>query len=76
MKRQANIMEKQGLLMLGCWRKCWKALEAFKNNESTSNYYGKTMFNNAGMLAEMLESIEIIQNQLKYNQRLWKNKVY
>ena len=30
MKIQASAMEKQGLLMRGCWRKCWKALKTFK----------------------------------------------
>ena len=49
---QASSVEKQGLLMRGCWRKCLKTLNAFKQ------YYGKTKFINARMLAEMMESIE------------------
>ena len=62
MKIQANTMEKQGLLMWGCWQKCWKASETFKTNENTSKYYGKARFINTGMLEEMLKSIENLQN--------------
>ena len=51
-------MEKQGLLMRGFWQKCWNALKRIQTLENTSKYYGKTMFTNAGILAEMLERIE------------------
>ena len=51
-------MEKQGLLMLGFWQKCWNVLKIIKIIENTSKYYGKVRLTNAGILAEMLERIE------------------
>ena len=57
---QSNTIEKQGLLMRGYWRICWKTLKQFRYIEITKQYYGRTMFINVGMLAEMLESIEHI----------------
>ena len=55
-------MEKQGLLMRGCWWNCWNALKTFKTIESTNKYNGKTLFFNAGMLAQLFESIESLLN--------------
>ena len=54
-------VEEQCLLMRGCWRKCWKALNTFQTIDNTSKYY-EAQFINAGMLVEMLESIENLQN--------------
>ena len=42
--------------------KHWKPSKSIEN---TSNNYGKARFINAGMMAEMLESIENLQNRLK-----------
>ena len=58
-------MEKQGLLMRGCWWKCWKTLNTFRTIENASKYYGKTRFANAGILEEMLERIEKPSKLLK-----------
>ena len=55
-------MEKQGLLMRGCWWDCWKALKTFKTIENTKKYYGQARFINVGMRVELLESIESLQN--------------
>ena len=59
---QMNGMEKQDLLMRGCWWSCWKALKTFKTIENTNKYYGKARFINAGMLAQLFESIESLLN--------------
>ena len=66
-KIQRNRMGKQGLLMRGCLVKCWKALTSIKTIEYTKNAYGNARFLNAGMLGEMLESMEILSNRLKHN---------
>ena len=42
--------------MWAFWRKCWKALITFKNNENTSKYYGNARFTNAEVLVKMMES--------------------
>ena len=55
---QRNMVGKQGVLMRGYWQKCWQALKIFETYENTKKSYGKILFINAGMLAEMLESIE------------------
>ena len=56
---QANTMEKQSLLMRRCaGGDVGKHWQPSKSIESTNKYNGKTRLNNAGMLAEMLESIE------------------
>ena len=56
--KKKNTIEKQGLLMRGCWQKCWNALKKIKTLENTSKYYVKKRFTNAGILAEMLERID------------------
>ena len=56
LKIQSNTMEKQGLLMRDACGKVRKHCKPLKPLEM--KYYGKTMFINAGMLAEKLESIE------------------
>ena len=56
-------MEKQGLLMRGCWRKCWQALQTFSIIENTKTYYGNERFINMGML---LNTFETIGNIKKY----------
>ena len=58
LKIQINSMEKQGLLMRGCWCNCWKALATFKTAENIKKSNGKVMFINTGVLVELLESIE------------------
>ena len=50
-------MEKQGLLIRACWRKCWEGMKTFKTIEDTKKYYGKARFIHAAMLVELLESI-------------------
>ena len=45
---------------------CWKALTSFKTIEYTKKSYGNARFINAGMLGEMLESMEILRNRLNY----------
>ena len=76
LKIPRNITEKQGLLMRGCWLKCWKALNTFRIIVNTKKYDGQARFINAGMLAEMLESIESLLSHGKYQEILRKNKVY
>ena len=73
-KVQRHTMDKQGLLMRGCWRTRWQALETF-TIENAKKYYGKTRFTNAGMLTEMLESIENLLQPLEIQRNL-KNSVY
>ena len=51
-------MEKQCLLMRGCWWKCWKAMKTFEIIENTKKHNEQTLFINAGMLVELLENIE------------------
>ena len=49
----------QGLLLMrGCWWNCWEALKTFQTIENAKKYNGKARFSNAGMLMELLESIE------------------
>ena len=48
--------------MRGGGRKCWKTLNNFKTFENVKKCYGNTMFIKAGMLAELLESIEHLLN--------------
>ena len=76
LKVQRNTMEKQGLLMRGCWWNRWKALETFTTIDKAKKYYGEAMIINAEMLVELLESIENLQNHCNYKEILWKSNVY
>ena len=64
-KLQRHTMYKQGLLIRGGGWKCWKALTTDDTVENKKEYYGKARFINAGMLAEMVESIGHLLKPLK-----------
>ena len=65
LKLQATTMEKQGVFIQGAGGDVGKHWKHSKSIGNQSKHNGKVMFINAGMLAEMLERIENIQNQLK-----------
>ena len=70
------MMGKQGLLMQGYWWKCWKALVTCTTIENTKKYERKAKFINAGVLAELFESIENLYDHWKCKEILSQNKVH
>ena len=65
-------LENQCFWMRGCCRTCWKALKTTKTVGNNKKCNGKTRLITAGILAEILESIEHLWNHWKYIIIKWK----
>ena len=66
---QRNTTEKQGLLMRGCW----KTLKILETIENAKKHDGNSMFINARMMTEMLESIGNLEKPIENSSKHYGN---